>query len=132
MKRFTTYTQRKVLRYYWEHHLPFSIADLFQRKIIHFPIFGKLTLRQMESRGQIMEHHKRDGEILYIATTGSQNEWDKIWKPVLYLRLSSATGGFSRGGRNRYELEKLLNELEELIWKYKHQDDDVPQKCSRI
>ena len=124
-----TLTQQKILKFYWEKHTPFSVTRLIDDKIIHFPSLGSLTLRLMESRGQIIEHHKRNGEILYIATTESYDEWEDIWNPALNTRWISAISSFSVCRMNRYEIEDLYNELEELIWEYEHQDDDaVPQK----
>lgn len=129
MKRFTTLTQRKILKFYWEKHTPFSVTSLIDDKILHFPSLGKQTLRLMESRGQIIEHHKRNGEILYIATTESPKEWADIWVPEINTRLANVLDCYTLGRMNRYEREKLFDELNELIWEYEHQDDDaVPQK----
>ena len=133
MKFHTTITQKRILQNYWQNHAPFSISSLTEKKILHFPFFGRITLRLMESRGQIIEHHKRDGEILYIATTESQNEWADIRGSKLPTVWSFPNSCFSLGRMNRYERENLFEYLEELIWEYEHQDDDsVPQKCCRI
>ena len=122
MKRLATYAQHKILRYYWNEGKPFTVNDLVRKKVLHFPALGMLTLRLMESRGQVMLYGKLNGEILYIATTESKDEWAAIWINIINSMPISPFFGIPLHGRNRYEKQALIAELEDIIETYRKAD----------
>lgn len=119
MKRLATFTQHKILSHYWTERTPFTVNDLVRKGILHFPALGRLTLRLMESRGQVMLHGKLNGEILYIATTESKDEWAAIWINIINSMPISPFFGIPLHGRNRYEKQALIAELEDIIETYR-------------
>ena len=121
LKRFTTYTQHRILKDYWQNHIPFTVSSLMERRILHFPALGRLTLRLMECRGQIMEQCKWNGEPLYIATTETKEEWADIWR---YKRQYSETCCAQYKivlGMNRFERQKYYEELDETLMESQRQ-----------
>lgn len=119
MKRLATYTQYKILRYYWTERTPFTVDDLVEKGVLHFSALGGLTLRIMESRGQVLAYGKWNGKILYIATTESKDEWAYIWRRRCDpLDMRRCFEGDMRG-KNRYERAAMLADLDDLIETYK-------------
>lgn len=111
MKRLATFTQHKILSHYWTERTPFTVNDLVRKGILHFPALGRLALRLMESRGQVLANGKRNGELLYIATTESKNEWADIWR--------DGSNPVNMSGMNRYENQELIDDLNKLIETYR-------------
>lgn len=125
MERFTTYTQQKILKDYWQNHTPFSVASLIKKGILHSPMLGRLTLHIMESRGQILDHCERDGEFIYIATTESETEWDDIWRKWKICAGDFSASGEWATGMNRYERQELCDRLEQMILDYVRGEDTL-------
>lgn len=124
MKRFTTPAQRRVIKNYWQDHRPFSVFDLIEKKILRFPFLGRLTLRLMESKGQILARGSRDGKPLYIATTDSEEEWADLWDQAVYFSPAFFYHCFYVGVLNRHEKQELLDKLEKNIEEYRQRKDD--------
>jgi hypothetical protein len=118
MKRLATYTQHKILSHYWTERTPFTVNDLVRKGVLHFSALGRLTLRLMESRGQVLISGKLKEEILYIATTESKDEWADIWRNRCDPLNTRECFDGSMRGMNRYEREALLSELNELMEAY--------------
>lgn len=118
MRRFTTFAQHRILKFYWAEHLPFTLRDLTDKGIFHLPLLGRISLRLMESRGQIIVYNKRNGENCYIGTTESRDEWKKIWR-------SEDFSTWHLRGRNRYEKARIITKLNELIVAYKLSDTEL-------
>lgn len=76
MRFFTTPTQRKIIRYYWEKQDIFTLDDLLEEKIIRHPALGRLTLRWMVSGWQLLSRRSKTGETVYIGSTSSEGEWN--------------------------------------------------------
>ena len=132
MKRFLTFTQRKILQYYWKEQTPFTVSGLIEKGVLHFPALGRLTLRLMESRGQILACDSWEGEPLYIGTTDSANEWAKIWRKDSNPAAMDKCFGGSLRGMNKYELEEQLAKLDEIILEYAQRKDNRETKDCAI
>ncbi|NBJ88530.1 hypothetical protein [Acutalibacter sp. 1XD8-36] len=132
MKRFLTFTQRKILKDYWREQTPFTLGDLIEKKILHFPALGRLTLRLMESKGQVLAYDRRDGEALYIGTTDSADEWAKIWRKDSNPAAMDECFGGSLRGMNKYEKEEQLAKLDEIILEYAQRKDNRETKDCAI
>ena len=132
MKRFLTFTQHKILQYYWTEQTPFSVSDLIKKGILRFPVPGRLTLRLMESRGQILAYDSQGVEPLYIATTDSEEEWAKIWRKHSNPAAMDECFGGSLCGMNKYEKEEYLAKLDEIILEYAQNRDDRESKDCAI
>lgn len=117
---------KKILKYYWVKHTPFSVSNLIDNKILHFPCLGRLTLRLMESHSQIIEHHKQNGEVFYVATTESKMEWSSILKRKRVYSLLYYGPTQTYLSMNRYEKQKLYEELERMVMEYSHKND-IPE-----
>ncbi len=125
MKRFTTYTQRKILQFYWDNHTPFTVSSLIENGTAHFHFLCKLTLRLMESRGQVLAWGKWDSKPMYIATTESKDEWKSIWERDIPYVYKQCCFRLSLRGMNWYENEELIADLEEIIEDYRQNPDSV-------
>lgn len=123
MKHFLTFTQRKILKDYWREQTPFTLGDLIEKKILHFPALGRLTLRLMESKGQVLAYDSRGEEPLYIGTTDSADEWAKIWRRDSNPAAMDECFGGSLRGMNKHEREELLAKLDEIILEYAQRKD---------
>ncbi len=123
MKRFLTFTQRKIIKFYWAEQTPFTVSDLIKKDILYFPALGRLTLRLMESRGQVLACDNWNGEPLYIATTDSAYEWAKIWREDSDPAAKDTCFGGSLRGMNKYEKEKMITKLDEIILEYAQRKD---------
>lgn len=121
MKHFTTFTQHRILKDYWQNHIPFTASSLIERGIFHFPALGRLTLRLMECWGQIIEQCKWNGEPLYVATTESKKEWADIWRcKRQYSEI--CCGPYKKVlGMNRYERQNFYEELDETLMELQRQ-----------
>ena len=117
MKHFLTFTQRKILKDYWREQTPFTLGDLIEKKILHFPALGRLTLRLMESKGQLLAYDSWGGEPLYIGTTDSADEWVKIWREY------SDPAAMDK---------ELLDKLDEIILEYAQRKDNRETKDCAI
>lgn len=115
MKHFTTFTQHRILKDYWQNHIPFTAASLIERGILHSHALGRLTLRLMECRGQIIEQSKWNGEPLYIATTETKDEWADIWRCKRQYPVTCCAQYKIVLGMNRYERKKFYEELDETL-----------------
>ena len=132
MKHFLTFTQRKILKDYWREQTPFTLGDLIEKKILHFPALGRLTLRLMESKGQLLAYDNWGGEPLYIGTTDSADEWAKIWRRDSNPAAMDECFGGSLRGMNKYEKEEYLAKLDEIILEYAQRMDNRETKDCAI
>lgn len=132
MKHFLTFTQRKILKDYWREQTPFTLGDLIEKRILHFPAPGRLTLRLMESRGQILAYDSQGAEPLYIATTDSEEEWAKIWSKHSNPAAMDECFGGSLRGMNKHEREEYLAKLDEIILEYAQRKDNRETKDCAI
>ena len=132
MKHFLTFTQRKILKDYWREQTPFTLGDLIEKKILHFPALGRLTLRLMESKGQVLAYDSRGEEPLYIGTTDSADEWAKIWRRDSNPAAMDECFGGSLRGMNKYEKEEHLAKLDEIILEYAQRKDNRETKDCAI
>ena len=132
MKQFVTFTQRKILQYYWKEQTPFTVSGLIEKGVLHFPALGRLTLRLMESRGQILACDSWEGEPLYIGTTDSADEWAKIWREYSDPAAMDKCFGGSLRGMNKYEREEQLAKLDEIILEYAQRKDNHKSKDCAI
>lgn len=132
MKHFLTFTQHKILQYYWTEQTPFSVSDLIKKGILRFPVPGRLTLRLMESRGQLLAYDSWGGEPLYIGTTDSADEWAKIWRKDSNPAAMDKCFGGSLRGMNKHEREELLDKLDEIILEYAQRKDNRETKDCAI
>ena len=113
MKHFLTFTQRKILKDYWREQTPFTLGDLIEKKILHFPALGRLTLRLMESKISI-------------------DEWAKIWRRDSNPAAMDECFGGSLRGMNKYEKEEHLAKLDEIILEYAQRKDCAIMARERI
>jgi hypothetical protein len=133
MKHFLTFTQQKILKYYWRTQTSFTLGDLIEKKILHFPVLGRLTLRHMESKGQVLACGNYNGEPLYIGTTDSAEEWSELWNQEKYFSPAFFYQCFYAGVQNRYETQELFGELKKIIEEYKQRNDgDGPVVCDTM
>ena len=132
MKHFLTFTQRKILKDYWREQTPFTLGDLIEKKILHFPALGRLTLRLMESKGQLLAYDNWGGEPLYIGTTDSADEWAEIWRRDSNPAAMDECFGGSLRGMNKHEREELLAKLDEIILEYAQRKDCAIMARERI
>ncbi|MDE6837055.1 MAG: hypothetical protein K2P33_01515 [Acutalibacter sp.] len=132
MKHFLTFTQRKILKDYWREQTPFTLGDLIEKKILHFPALGRLTLRLMESKGQVLAYDSRGEEPLYIGTTDSADEWAEIWRRDSNPAAMDKCFGGSLRGMNKHEREELLAKLDEIILEYAQRKDNRETKDCAI
>lgn len=132
MKHFLTFTQRKILKDYWREQTPFTLGDLIEKKILRFPALGRITLRLMESKGQVLAYGNCNGEPIYIGTTDSANEWAKIWRKDSNPAAMDKCFGGSLRGMNKYELEEQLAKLDEIILEYAQRKDNRETKDCAI
>lgn len=133
MKHFLTFTQRKILKDYWREQTPFTLGDLIEKKILHFSALGRLTLRLMESKGQVLAYGNCNGEPLYIGTTDSEEEWSDLWSQEKYLSPAICFHCFYVGVVNRYERQELLGKLKKIMEEYKQRNDgDEPAVCDTL
>ena len=132
MKQFVTFTQRKILQYYWKEQTPFTVSGLIEKGVLHFPALGRLTLRLMESRGQILACDSWEGEPLYIGTTDSADEWAEIWRRDSNPAAMDKCFGGSLRGINKHEREELLDKLDEIILEYAQRKDNRETKDCAI
>lgn len=116
MKFHTTITQKRILKNYWQNHAPFTISSLIKKGILHFASLGRITLQLMESRGQVVEYCKCNGEVFYIASTESKMEWSSIWKRKKVFSLLYYDPSQTYLSMNKYEKQKLCEELEKMIF----------------
>lgn len=114
LRRFTTPTQWKILKYFWRRQSAFSVDDLIDAGIIHFPALGRFTLRIMEARGQVISLLTRKSGTLYFATTRTIEEWKRIWAPRTFLE-KWGDPGFNMRGVNRYEKEEIIAEIDKML-----------------
>lgn len=115
LRRFTTPTQWKILKYFWRRQSAFSVDDLIDAGIIHFPALGRLTLYIMEARGQVISLLTRKSGTLYFATTRSREEWKEIWAPCPFPDCFACEIGFQPRGINRYERAVMKENLRRMF-----------------
>lgn len=112
--------------------MPFTLGDLIEKKILHFPALGRLTLRLMESKGQLLVYDSQGVEPLYIGTTDSADEWAKIWRGDSNPAAMDECFGGSLRGMNKYEKEEYLAKLDEIILEYAQRKDNRETKDCAI
>ena len=117
MRFFTTMGQRKVLQRYWTENKPFSVDTLLREKVLRNRLLGNITLWSMERKGQII--HPLVGDPRYIGTTDSSDEWNRLYENSTYSEV--ACGFFNL---NRYECEKVISGLCEVIEEYSQSDEE--------
>lgn len=104
------------------------MGDLIEKKILHFPALGRLTLRLMESKGQLLVYDSQGVEPLYIGTTDSADEWVKIWRGYSDPAAMDKCFGGSLRGMSKYEREEQLAKLDEIILEYAQRKDNHKSK----
>jgi hypothetical protein len=132
MKHFLTFTQRKILKDYWREQTPFTLGDLIEKRILRFSALGRITLRLMESKGQLLVYDSQGVEPLYIGTTDSADEWAKIWRRDSNPAAMDECFGGSLRGMNKYEKEEYLAKLDEIILEYAQRMDNRETKDCAI
>ncbi len=115
MRRFTTLTQWRILKYFWKKQDTFTLDELLGEGIIHHPALGRLTLQIMEARGQVLSRHTTANKREYIATTDSKDEWKRIWVRRPSVPWIVVDSGLNMRGVNKYEHAKTLAELDKII-----------------
>jgi len=112
MQFFVTPGQRRILEAYWAKKEPFSLEDLISNKVIHCPALGKICLRRMEKKGQILSRDEKN----YIGTTDSAKELDSLKKEKERTKFYTCSGlGLGLEGLNKYELEETTQWMQEII-----------------
>ena len=132
MKHFRTFTQRIILKDYWREQTPFTLGDLIEKRILRFSALGRITLRLMESKGQLLVYDSQGVEPLYIGTTDSADEWAKIWRRDSNPAAMDECFGGSLRGMNKYEKEEYLAKLDEIILEYAQRMDNRETKDCAI
>ena len=132
MKHFLTFTQRKILKDYWREQTPFTLGALIEKRILRFSALGRITLRLMESKGQLLVYDSQGVEPLYIGTTDSADEWAKIWRRDSNPAAMDECFGGSLRGMNKYEKEEYLAKLDEIILEYAQRMDNRETKDCAI
>lgn len=120
MEHFTTITQWRILKYFWRRQRVFTLEDLLAEKIIHFPALGRLTLRMMEWRGQVLSRCVKANEIEYFATTNSKEEWRHIWSPRPFIEAFFGDRSSNMRGVNRYEHAESMAALNRILEDYRN------------
>lgn len=123
LRRFTTPTQWKILKYFWRRQSAFSVDDLIDAGIIHFPALGRFTLRIMEARGQVISLLTRKSGTLYFATTRSKEEWRGIWVPNPFPDFVIAEPSSQMRGVNRYEFAAIMEKLDRMFADIRKEED---------
>ncbi len=108
MKFFTTPAQRKIIRFYWKNHRPFSPESLLNEKIVRFPRLSRFCLFRMEGKGQIVPLRVENCEVQYIGSTESKEEWKTIQSEKSFFPFPISEN-LGLKGLNVYEYEKETN-----------------------
>lgn len=106
MKFITSFSERRVLKAFWQNHEVFTLETLCKKKIFRSKLLGRITLWNMERKSQIKR--KCPGIEGYVGTTEHREEWNEL---KFLPKLNRFSGGMLP--LNQYEIEEQLDILKD-------------------